>query len=279
MFKVKFGMFLAVASLALLLAACGDSATPVQSQSAAIESPGAENPTTATQSVALAKETTLKVGAVFFLRPPAPPAGGLYALKYGLGETLFKLGKDFTTEPWLAVGAELLDDGSWEIALRQDVKFHNGAVMDAEKVKSSLDLALLRRPGTRALLDIDRIEVKDPATVTIVTNAPNPTLPGLLTNQNTSIADPDTVPASIEESASGAAMTGPYKLVSFSADQSMTVEAHTEYWQGPPASDRVEYVAFTESNTRLIALQSGDVDISINLSPQGAAVVEKDASL
>ena len=43
--------------------------------------------------------------------------------------------------------------------------------------------------------------------------------------------------------------------------------------------DGVEYVAFTDSNTRLIALQSGDVDISINLSPQGAVVVGNTSSL
>lgn len=59
----------------------------------------------------------------------------------------------------------------------------------------------------------------------------------------------------------------------------MTVEAHLDYWEGPPAMDRIEYSAFTESNTRLISLQSGDVDISINLSPQGAVTEGNDSSL
>ena len=210
----------------------------------------------------------------FLDEPPDLYQAGWLAVPTGLSETLFRLNEDLKPEPWLAAGATQVDPRAWEITLWEGVKFHNGVLMDASKVKSSLDLALKRRPGTRTLLDIERVEVKDPSTIVIVTNSPNPTLLGSLTNQNASIADPDTVPASLDESASGAATTGPYKLVSFSADRAMTVEAHQEYWGGPPALDRVEYVAFSEANSRLIALQAGDVDISVNLSPQGAETVE-----
>jgi len=256
------------------LAACGDSATPTQSQ------PGQDQTSVSdTQTAAPAKDRVLKVATTFLDEPPDPYQAGWLAVPTGLSETLFRLGENLKPEPWLATGGTQVGPLTWEISLREGVKFHNGAVMDAAKVKVSLDLAMERRPSTGTLLDIDRVEVKDAKTVVIVTNSPNPTLLGLLTNRNTGIADPDTVPSSVDESASGAAMTGPYKLVSFAADRAMTVEAHRDYWQGPPAMDRIEYVAFTESNSRLIALQSGDVDISVNLSPQGAIVVENDASL
>ncbi|MDA1127508.1 MAG: ABC transporter substrate-binding protein [Chloroflexi bacterium] len=250
-------------TLILAITACGGPATP----------------STSGTTAAPVQDRVLKVAMTFLDEPPDPYQAGWLAVPTGLAETLFRLGDDLKPEPWLATGATRVDPTTWEIGLRAGVKFHNGAVMDAAKVKGSLDLALLRRPGTRVLLDVDRVEVKDPSTVLIITNAPNPTLPGLLTNQNTSIADPDTVPTSLEDSAERAAMTGPYKLMSFNADQEMTVEAHADYWQGTPAMDRVEYVAFTQSDTRLIALQSGDVDISVNLSPQGAVVVGNDSSL
>ena len=241
---------------------------------------GSSQPTeTPADATSRSENRVLKVAMTFLDEPPDPYQAGWLAVPTGLAETLFKLGDDLKPEPWLATGAMQVEPLKWEVALREGVRFHNGAVMDATKVKGSLDLALERRPGTRVLLDVDRIEVKDPYTMVIVTNSPNPTLPGLLTNQNTSIADPDTVPGSVEESAERAAMTGPYKLVSFSADQEMKVEAHTDYWQGRPAMDRVEFVAFTDSNSRLLALQSGDVDISVNLSPQGAVVIESSSSL
>ena len=262
--------------VALAAIACSTSAQQPVSSPDSSQTSQSDGDATAAPS---GEERVLKVATTFLDEPPDPFQAGWLAVPTGLSETLFRLGEDLKPEPWLATGATQIEPRIWEITLRKGVRFHNGAVMDAAKVKGSLDLALKRRPGTRALLDVERVEVKDPSTIVIVTNSPNPTLLGALTNQNTSIADPDTVPASLDESASGAATTGPYKLVSFRADQSMTVEAHTDYWGGPPAVDRIEYVAFSGANSRLIALQSGDVDIAINLSPQGAETVERASSL
>jgi len=264
-----FSFFLIIPILAII--ACGGAAVPDSNQPAAAGSSSDAAPATT--------ERVLKVATTFLDELPDPYQAGWLAVPTGLSETLFRLGEDLKPEPWLATGATQVEPLIWEIYLRKDVKFHNGVTMDAAKVKGSLDLALIRRPGTKTLLDVDKIEVKDPATILIVTNAPNPTLPGLLTNQNTSITDPDTVPESLDESASGAATTGPYQLVSFQADESMQLKAHPEYWGGPPALDRIEFVAFTEANSRVIALQSGDVDISVNLSPQGAVTVADDPSL
>ena len=265
---------LTFAILALAAIACGGSATATP-----VTSSTSNAPTESNASTDPAEERVLKVAMTFLDEAPDPYQAGWLAVPTGLAETLFRLSNNLNPEPWLASGAVQVEPTTWEVTLREGIKFHNGVLMDAAKVKGSLDLALLRRPGTKMLLDLDRIEVKDPLTVVIHTNSPNPVLPGLLTNQNTSIADPDTVPASLDESAERSAMTGPYKLVSFTADQEMKVVAHTEYWQGTPALDRVEYVAFNQAETRLIALQSGDVDISINLSPQGAVVVGNDSSL
>ena len=271
---VNLSIGILIAMTLVALTACGYSATPTQSQSGQ-----AQTQDSGTQGAVPGKERVLKVAMAFLDEAPDPYQAGWLAVPTGLSETLFRLTKDLKPEPWLATGATQVAPNTWEITLREGVRFHNGAVMDAAKVKGSLDLSLMRGPGTRTLLDIDRIEVKGTDTVVIVTNSPNPTLPGLLTNQNTSIADPDTVPESVDESAAGAAMTGPYKLVSIATDQSMTVVAHAEYWGGKPAMDRIEYVAFTDSNSRLLALQSGDVDISVNLSPQGAITAENDTSL
>ena len=294
---------LAFSVLLLAIAACGGSttATPTTSNtSSASDTSGASDAsgasggagygssggygssdTSATTSTSndSDEERVLHVALTWLDEPPDPYQAGWLAVPTGLAETLFKQDESLNTAPWLATGAIQVEPTAWEISLREGVKFHNRVLMDAAKVKGSLDLALLRRPGTVLLLDLDRIEVKDPLTVVLHTNSPNPVLPGLLTNENTSIADPDTVPASKDESAEFAAMTGPYKLVSFTADQKMSVVAHTDYWQGTPALDRVEYVAFNQSDTRLIALQSGDVDVSVNLSPQGALVVGNDSSL
>ena len=186
------------ATLILGLTACGGSATAT--------------PSTSTTTGEPAKERVLKVAMTFLDEVPDPYQAGWLAVPTGLAETLFRLGDNLKPEPWLATKATQVEPTKWEISLREGVKFHNGELMDAAKVKGSLDLALKRRPGTKVLLDIDRVEVKDPSTVIIITNSPNPTLPGLLTNQNTSIADPDTVPESTEDSAERAAIDRPVSI-------------------------------------------------------------------
>ena len=270
--------FITLVILILAISACGTEATALPNESALTSSSAPSNDALGNETQ-IKDQRVLNVAMTFLDEPPDPYQAGWLAVPTGLAETLFKQDENLNTVPWLATASVQVEPKVWEISLREGVKFHNGTLMDAQKVKGSLDLALSRRPGTSVLLDVDRVEVKDPSTVAIHTNSPNPVLPGLLTNQNTSIADPDTVPKSVDDSAEFASMTGPFKLVSFTADQKMSVVAHADYWQGAPNLDRVEYVAFNEADARLIALQSGDVDISINLSPQGAEVVESDSSL
>jgi ABC-type transport system substrate-binding protein len=89
--------------------------------------------------------------AVSFYQSTPDPAegGGFHLIQTGLGETLFKLGHDLRPEPWLATGVEQLDEKTWEITLRQGVKFHNGALMDAAAVKASLERAITKSPTPR----------------------------------------------------------------------------------------------------------------------------------
>ena len=51
---------------------------------------------------------------------------GWSAIRYGIGETLFRFTNNMELEPWLATGYEQLDDYTVKISLRDDVTFHNG---------------------------------------------------------------------------------------------------------------------------------------------------------
>ena len=125
---INRGILFTVALAAILLLACGDSATPGQGESAT--------------SGASGEERVLRVAMTFLDEPPDPYKAGWLAVPTGLAETLFRLGENLKPEPWLAAGATQVDPRTWEITLREGVKFHNGVLMDASKVKGSLDLAL-----------------------------------------------------------------------------------------------------------------------------------------
>jgi peptide/nickel transport system substrate-binding protein len=196
-----------------------------------------------------------------------------------VAETLFKLGKDLKLEPWLATGARKLDEKTWEITLRQGVKFHNGAIMDATAVKASLERAIAKSPSARAVLDIARIEVKDPSTVMMVTNGPSPILPALLAELTVGIVDAVAAKAMGDAFTERPVLTGPFKAERFQLDKEFVVVRHNEYWGSPPLLDRVIFLYVPDNNSRVLALQSGDIDLAWYISPEGVATVKSDPKL
>ena len=128
------------------IAACGDSTTAVPAQfgtaGTSAATYGAEN-----VSEDSGEERILKVAMTFLDEPPDPFQAGWLAVPTGLAETLFKRDESLNTEPCLAAGTTEAEPTAWEISLREGVKFHNGILMDAAKVKGSLVLALLQNSG------------------------------------------------------------------------------------------------------------------------------------
>jgi peptide/nickel transport system substrate-binding protein len=235
-----------------------------------------------TPNVATTGERVLRVGLPFLFtnQPPDPAKGGGFELiETGVGETLFKLGQDLRPEPWLAAGAEQLDEKTWEITLRQGVKFHNGALMNATAVKASLEWAITKSPTAKALLDIASIAVKEPLTLTIATNNPSPVLPGMLTDPSSVILDVGAAEARGEEITENPVLTGPFKWEEFRQDQELVVVRHPEYWGSPPSVDRVIFLYIPDNNSRVLALQSGDIDIASYIAPESVPTVENTPDL
>lgn len=197
----------------------------------------------------------------------------------GIAETLFKLGKDLKPEPWLATNARQLDEKIWEVTLRPGVKFHDGALMDASAVKASLERATSKSPTARALLDVARIEVTDPSTLTIATNGPSPILPALLAEPTTAIVDAAAAEAMGDAFAEKAVLTGPFKVERFQPDKGLVVVRHREHWGPPALVDRVEFIYIPDNNSRVLALQSGDIDISTFIAPESVTIVDGASNL
>lgn len=61
--------------------------------------------------------------------------------------------------------------------------------------------------------------------------------------------------------------TGPYALVEWARGESITYEAFADYWGEPAAADTLVFRWAAEGATRLLELQSGQVDYITNVSP------------
>lgn len=92
---------------------------------------------------------------------------GWSALRYGVGETLFKYNDNMEVEPWLATDYEFVDDTTVKITLRDGVQFSSGRTMDAEAVKECLEDLIAVHDRAPYDLKIDHIDA-DGLTLTII---------------------------------------------------------------------------------------------------------------
>ena len=192
-----------------------------------------------------------------------------------MSENLFRLsGTTLSPEPWLATEATQVAPLTWKIGIRAGVKFHNGNVMDAQAVKASLERAIRLSPASADILSIDTITVEDGQTITITTTAPQPTLPGLLITPALAITDAAAADAAGEGNFIAAgALTGPYIPTEYVQKEYLDSVVNDDYWGGAPPLAGINHVAIPDTNSRELALQAGDIDVAINVSPDGAQAI------
>ena len=244
-------------------------------------SPTAAAEQASTVADAETERPTLNAGVIWLSTPLDPVESGWVANQSGMSENLFRLSAtDLSPEPWLATGAVQIDALTWEIGLRSDVAFHNGAVMDAEAVKASLERTIRLSPASAESLGINSIAVKDPNTIILTTAEPRPTLPGLLTAPATAITDAAAADAAGEGNFLDAgALTGPYIPTKYILEERLESVAHDDYWGGTPPLAGINHVVIADTNSRELALQAGDIDFAINISPEGVEILDAQPGL
>jgi peptide/nickel transport system substrate-binding protein len=158
--------------------------------------------------------------------------------------------------------------------LQQGVKFHNGKDFTAEDVKYSFDRVMDEATGASRrpdFLPVAGVEVVDDYTVQFTMSAPyGPFLSKLETlsimpsNQTT---DPAQDPIG----------TGPFKFKEWITGQSITLERNPDYWQeGLPYLDEIVYRPIAEPSTRIVELQTGNVDVLNAVPAKDVETLEAD---
>lgn len=90
----------------------------------------------------------------------------------GIYEQLFRIDGNFDPQPMLAESAEMVNDTTWKITLRDGVTFQNGDSMDAQAVKDCLNRTMEMNARAKKSLDIANMEA-DGNVLTVTTNSLN----------------------------------------------------------------------------------------------------------
>lgn len=255
----------------LLLAACGGGESPSQAPSsdpsASAGGSQGELPTGGTVRIAIG-------GSPDSLNP----GNGLLSESYDLYELVYDtpIGINQAGEfvPELATEWSVADDGvTWTLTIRDDAVFHDGEPVTAEDVAFSIqlykdteDFPYLPSYATY----FESIEAPDETTVVLTTAEP-------IGNFEANIVFMYVLPKHIWEDAGDPIEfqnremigSGPFKMADYQRREFTRLDANEDYWNGPPHVDGVIFQTYRNSDARVQALVSGEVD-AINEFPPTA---------
>ncbi|SFR65578.1 ABC transporter substrate-binding protein [Anaeromicropila populeti] len=243
------------------------------SSSSDITSSTEETKNSSTEAVSTGE--TLNMATAFWYELDAhKDYNGWYSSMYGITETLFKVGDDYSTEPWIAETGTC-EGNTWTIKLKDTVVFSNG-----NPVNSSVVIANLQRAGKMneraALLAAASFEEVDETTFKITTQQPYPTLLSDLTDPFTSIMDIENIPE--DDYNNSIIGTGPFKLESYSAEDKIVLTKNENYWNGDVILGTVNVYYIPDSSTESMSLQSGEIDVFVGPDTDSIALFEADNS-
>ena len=269
--KMKWLALLLALAMLLCLAACAGTNTPApggnepasassgsepaqSGDSAPAAEPNADDPAPA--SAAEPKILKLAESFAYASLDAHKEYYGWYTSIYGVTETLFRVGDDLSVQPLLAEGFSVSEDGkTWTITLKDEAAFSSGAPLTADMVVRNLQR--LGEVNERfAYLQGFDIAAAGEKALTITTPDAYPTLLSDLTAPETAIMDLD-AGTDLDTAPVG---TGPFVVKSFQPEGTVEVAKNTAYWGGDVNLDGVIFYYMQDDESKLMAMQSGDID-------------------
>ena len=156
--------------------------------------------------------------------------------------------------------------------LREGVKWHDGEPFTADDVKFTIEAIMDPENGSENAPnyeDVEEITVIDAQTVAFRLTEPNVAFLEYMTMgilPQHLLAGQDMQESDFFRSPVG---TGPYKLESWDAGQSIVLVKNEDYYLGAPKIDRVIFKIVPDDNAQAVQLQSGELDLAL-LDPKNA---------
>jgi peptide/nickel transport system substrate-binding protein len=214
-------------------------------------------------------------------------------------EGLVAFGENGEVKPLLAKSVDISPDGkTYTFTLRDNVKFHNGAVLTSADVLWTWNFYMDPKTSWRCMTDFDgrdgvrvkEVTAPDPKTVVFQLDKPDGLFLGSLARVDcggTGILHRDSLNA--DGSWNRPVGTGPFKLKEWRRGEYISLARFEDYSNrsGPqggkrdgftgskrPLVDEVRFVVIPDDPTIKLALQRNDIDIVSDLSPTDVPVFE-----
>jgi peptide/nickel transport system substrate-binding protein len=197
--------------------------------------------------------------------------------------------------PHLALEVPTLENGgvsedglTYTFTLRPDVKFHDGADLNAEAAVMSYrrlydpEFEYYDDTNTSGffLAGLTNVEAVDDMTVRFTLAEPNAAFVELSNIYAGKIMSPKAIQeVPIAGWAEGSYGTGPFKVTSWEKGVSVVLERNEEYWGTPPSLQSLVFRPIPEPTARVAALLSGEVDMIVVVPPDAIQSIKDDPNL
>ncbi|MCL0073505.1 ABC transporter substrate-binding protein [Dehalococcoidia bacterium] len=179
---------------------------------------------------------------------------------------------EMNPQPGLAKSWEVSENGmTWTLYLREGVKFHDGTAFNAEAVRFNLERLIEKTPMRFG--SIESIAIIDDYTIKVRHN--KIFAPFIRTLTGVSIFTSDSFDA--EGRVIKSIGTGPFKQVEWIDDDRLVMDRNEDYWGGMPKLERITLKFIPEPTTRMMALETGEIDMIIDtggILPEHVATLE-----
>jgi len=199
-------------------------------------------------------------------------------------EPLVRYGDDGTIQPCLAESWEISDDGkTYVFRLRKGVLFSDGEPWNANAAKKNFDAIMgnAKRHAWMGFTDqYESTSIMDEHTLKLtLKNAYYPALHDLSTIRPFRFLSPTAFPADGDTSKGilKGVGTGPWIRVETKKGEYDLFARNDLYWGKKPAFKQVLVKTIPENESRVIALETGDIDLICGASGQGAAQISIEA--
>ncbi|MBB4823442.1 peptide/nickel transport system substrate-binding protein [Sporosarcina luteola] len=182
--------------------------------------------------------------------------------------------------PDLAASWDITEDQlTYTFTLREDAQWEDGEPVTADDVKFTLDAIIdpeTNTPIAGEFNEIQSVTVIDPHQLEITLKNPFPALLGklqvgivpkhLLESQDINQNDFNQSPVG----------NGPFKIKSWDADHTVTLERSETYYGTKPKIDEIVFKPVLDANTRVLQLKTGEIDLALLGPNQLKSIHEKD---
>lgn len=176
--------------------------------------------------------------------------------------------------PALATSWEQTDPTTYVFQIDDSAVFQDGDPMTMADVLTSIDVA--KNPETSPSIvswaNVDTVEQTDDWEVTITLLEPDASFIFGPSSASGLFVFPESYWESAGDSLGTAealpVATGPYQITEFSPDSSITLE-RSEHWDGDESAyDTINFSIIPNENTRLLAMENGDANLSLSVPIQ-----------